>query len=55
MVVHATQGPAAVAEADIDLYDAGIQVVGRHLWARGYFAVSSGTITDKMVKKYIAE
>ena len=26
---------------------------GRHLWARGYLAVSSGTITDEMVKQYI--
>ncbi len=28
---------------------------GRHLWARGYLAVSSGTITDQMVTQYIAE
>ena len=28
---------------------------GRHLWARGYLAVSSGTITDEMIKKYIDE
>jgi putative transposase len=28
---------------------------GRHLWARGYLAVSSGTITDQMVAQYIAE
>jgi putative transposase len=28
---------------------------GRHLWARGYFAVSSGTITDEMIREYIAE
>jgi putative transposase len=28
---------------------------GRHLWARGYFAVSSGTITDEMIQEYIAE
>ena len=26
---------------------------GRHLWARGYLAVSSGTITDEMIKQYI--
>ena len=25
---------------------------GRHLWARGYLAVSSGTITDEMIKQY---
>jgi putative transposase len=28
---------------------------GRHFWARGYMAVSSGTITDEMVAEYIAE
>ena len=28
---------------------------GRHLWSRGYLAVSTGNITDEMVKKYIAE
>ena len=28
---------------------------GRHLWARGYLAVSTGNITDEMVKTYIAE
>ena len=26
---------------------------GCHLWARGYLAVSSGNITDEMIKKYI--
>jgi putative transposase len=31
------------------------QFWGRHLWARGYFAVTSGTITDAMIKQYIAE
>jgi len=31
------------------------QFWGRHLWARGYFAVTSGTITDKMIREYIAE
>ena len=29
------------------------QFWGRHLWARGYLAVSSGTITDAMVQEYI--
>lgn len=28
---------------------------GRHLWARSYLAVSSGTITDEMIKDYIEE
>ena len=28
---------------------------GRHLWARGYLAVSSGTVTDEMIKEYIDE
>ena len=27
----------------------------RHLWARGYLAVSSGTITDEMIQQYIDE
>ncbi|MDD3487493.1 MAG: IS200/IS605 family transposase [Candidatus Moranbacteria bacterium] len=31
------------------------QFWGRHLWARGYFAVSSGNITDEMIKEYIRE
>ena len=26
---------------------------GRHFWARGFLAVSSGTITDEMIKEYI--
>ena len=28
---------------------------GRHLWARGCLAVSSGTITDEMIHEYIDE
>ena len=28
---------------------------GRHFWARGYLAVTTGTLTDEMVQKYIAE
>ena len=28
---------------------------GRHLWARGYCAVSSGSITDELIQKYIEE
>ena len=28
---------------------------GKHFWACGYMAVSSGTITDEMVAEYIAE
>jgi putative transposase len=31
------------------------QCWGRHLWARGYLAVSTGTITDEMIEAYIAE
>jgi putative transposase len=31
------------------------QCWGQHLWARGYLAVSSGTITDDMIKEYIKE
>ncbi len=26
---------------------------GRHVWARGYFAASSGTITDEIIMEYI--
>lgn len=29
------------------------QFWGRHLWARGYFAVSSGNVTDEVIKQYI--
>jgi len=28
---------------------------GRHFWARGYHAVSSGNITDETVKEYIED
>jgi putative transposase len=28
---------------------------GQHLWARGYFAASSGTVTDAMIKAYIEQ
>jgi len=28
---------------------------GRHFWGRGYLAVSSGTITDEMIREYIEE
>src|SRR5437762_10286789 len=31
------------------------QFWGKHLWARGYFAASSGTITDSMIQEYITE
>jgi putative transposase len=29
------------------------QYWGRHLWARGYFCASSGTVTDELIKAYI--
>ena len=29
--------------------------ISMHLWARGYFAVTSGTITDEMINEYINE
>lgn len=29
------------------------QYWGRHLWARGYFAASSGNVTDEVIKQYI--
>ena len=28
---------------------------GRHFWARGYCAVSSGNITDEMIQQYIED
>ena len=27
---------------------------GMHIWARGYFAVSTGNVTDKVIADYIA-
>lgn len=27
---------------------------GRHIWARGYFAASSGNVTDEVIMEYIA-
>ena len=29
------------------------QFWGRHFWARGYFAASSGNVTDELIKQYI--
>ena len=29
------------------------QFWGKHLWARGYFAASSGNVTDDIIKQYI--
>lgn len=31
------------------------QFWGKHFWARGYLAVSAGTITDEMIREYIDE
>ena len=31
------------------------QFWGRHFWARGYLAVTSGNLTDEMIQKYIEE
>ena len=31
------------------------QFWGRHLWARGYFVVSTGNVTDEVIAKYIEE
>ena len=28
---------------------------GRHIWARGYFVVSSGNVTDEVIIKYIEQ
>ena len=30
------------------------QFWGRHVWARGYFAASSGNVTDEVIMQYIA-
>lgn len=30
------------------------QFWGRHIWGRGYFAASSGTVTDEVIMEYIA-
>ena len=27
---------------------------GRHVWGRGYFAASSGNVTDEVIMQYIA-
>jgi len=29
------------------------QFWGKHLWARGYFAASSGNVTDDVIAEYI--
>ena len=29
------------------------QFWGQHIWARGYFAVSTGNVTDKVIEQYI--
>ena len=29
------------------------QFWGKHMWARGYFAASSGNVTDEVIKQYI--
>lgn len=29
------------------------QFWGKHLWARGYFAASSGNVTDEVILEYI--
>jgi putative transposase len=28
---------------------------GQHLWARGYFAATTGNVTDEVIIKYIEE
>jgi putative transposase len=28
---------------------------GQHLWARGYFCASAGTVTDEMIREYIEQ
>ena len=29
------------------------QYWGKHLWARGYFVVSTGNVTDEVIQQYI--
>ena len=36
-----------------DFPDLGKKYWGQHMWARGYFVVSSGNVTDEDWKKYI--
>ena len=31
------------------------QFWGRHVWARGYFAATSGNVTDDMLAQYIED
>ena len=31
------------------------QYWGKHLWARGYFAVSTGNVTDEVIQQYIQD
>ena len=31
------------------------QFWGKHLWARGYLAVATGTVTDEVIRQYIDE
>lgn len=31
------------------------RIGGKHLWARGFLAVSTGAVTDEMIQKYIDE
>lgn len=38
-----------------DFPDLGKKYWGQHMWARGYFAVSSGNVTDEDWKKYIED
>jgi putative transposase len=28
---------------------------GRHMWARGYFAASTGNVTDEIIAEYIEQ
>ena len=33
----------------------GQQYWGRHLWARGYFCATAGTVTDEMIEAYLEQ
>jgi putative transposase len=42
-----------VAEAAAGVWGAPVALLGQHLWARGYFCASSGTVADEMIKAYL--
>ena len=43
----------AHTKTDLKVHHPKKQFWGKHFWARGYLAVSSGNITDEMIQQYI--